>query len=176
MAGRLVTRQGVVRGRVAPQRSTQWLGSADDTSPTGLASNAAVMDQTFAFGEPATIVRTRGTLWVGTDQESADEQAFGAMGMAVVTDAAAAIGITALPLPSGNSDDDAWFVWQPWLSSFRFVSAAGFQDQLFAQYDFDSKAMRKVHDGSTAVVVLENDSAVGLLFVILFRMLVKLHG
>ena len=174
MAHRVVSR--VMRGRVGPKRSTQWIGSAADTAPTAIPANGVRMDQTFPFGEPATIVRTRGTLWVGTDQEAADETVFGAMGMAVVTNAAAAIGITALPLPSTDNFDDAWFVWLPWMSSFRFSSASGAQDQTFARFDFDSKAMRKVHDGSTAVVVFENDAADGLLFVILFRMLVKLHG
>ena len=176
MADRFVRRGGVIRGRTGPRRSTQWIGSADKTSPTAIPANGVRMDQTFPFLEPATIVRTRGTLWVATDQEGVDETTFGAMGFAVVTNAAAAIGITALPLPSTNNDDDAWFVWQPWLTSFRFVSATGTQDRIFSQFDFDSKAMRKVHDGSTAVVVFENDAADGLLFVIEFRMLVKLHG
>ncbi len=176
MADRFVRRGGVIRGRTGPRRSTQWLGSADRTSTTALGGNAVLMDQTFPFGEPATIVRTRGTLWVASDQVAATEDVFGAMGMAVVTDAAAAIGITAVPLPSSASDDDAWFVWLPWLTGIRVASAVGFQDRTFSRFDIDSKAMRKVHDGSTAVVVFENDVAQGIQFALQFRMLIKLHG
>ena len=176
MGDRLVRRGGVIRGRVGPRRSTQWLGSTDRTAVVALAGNGQLLDQTFGFSEPATIIRTRGTLWVRSDQEAADEVAFGALGMAVVTDAAALIGVTAIPKPSGNSDDDAWFLWAPWLCDFEVASQVGFQNENFSRFDFDSKAMRKVHDGSTAVVVLENDTAVGLEFSIMFRMLVKLHG
>jgi len=174
--GRVISRSGVIRGRAGPKRSTQWLGSADDTATVNLAANASVIDQTFAFGEPATIIRTRGTLWVGADQKAADETAFGAMGMAVVTDAAAAIGVTAVPLPSGASDDDAWFLWLPWFTDIRVSSQVAVNFNIHSRFDFDSKAMRKVHDGSTAVVVLENDTSVGVDFVMLFRMLIKLHG
>ncbi len=115
MANRFATRGVVVRGR-GPRRSTQWLGSAKDTGLTVLAANANVLDQSFAFLEPATIVRTRGTLWVFNDVNTA-QTTFGAFGMAVVDNAAAAIGITAVPKPSTNSSDDAWFLIFPWLAA-----------------------------------------------------------
>ena len=173
--GRIVTRSAVVRGR-GPKRSTQWLGSADNTAVTNLASNGTRLDQTFPFGEPATIIRTRGTLWVMPDQETTDEDAFGAFGMAVVTDEAAAIGVTAVPAPSSVSDSDQWFLWLPWFTNLRFQSGVGVEPNIAQRFDFDSKAMRKVHDGSTAIVVIENDTSVGLDFALLFRMLIKLHG
>ncbi len=54
----------VVRG---PRRATQWLGSADSTTFTTLANSGGVFDQSFAFAEDATIIRTRGSLWVSSD-------------------------------------------------------------------------------------------------------------
>ncbi len=174
MAHRVVTRS--IRGRTGPRRSTQWLGSADDTAVTALGSNVTLLDQTFAFGEPGTIVRTRGTLFVRPSVNTANATGFGVLGMAVVTDAAAAIGVTAIPAPSGASDDDAWFLWTPFATDVRFDTGIGFAMDTLTVFQFDSKAMRKVHDGSTAVVVLENDTTVSMDFVILFRMLIKLHG
>ncbi len=176
MANRFAARSGVARGRVLPRRSTQWLGSSDETAVTTLAANGKTLDQTFAFGEPATIVRTRGTLWVASDQTVASESVAGALGMIVVTDQAAAIGASAIPGPSSASDDDGWFVWQPWFADVNFEDATGLGFLTFARYDFDSKAMRKVHDGNTVAVMIENDFAVGAIFLMNFRMLVKLHG
>ncbi len=176
MADRFVRRSGVSRGRLAPRRSTQWIGSADDTALTTLGADVILLDQTFPFGEPATIVRTRGMLYLGPSANAADSTGFGVMGMAVVTDAAAAIGVTAIPAPSSNNDDDVWFVWTPFVANVRFDDATGFQVNTINKFPFDSKAMRKVHDGSTAVVMLENDTTTALQYVLHFRMLIKLHG
>ncbi len=171
-------RTGLLRGAVrGPKRATQWLGSSTETDISSLAAGTVLLDQTFAFGEPATIVRTRGTLWVGSDQVVADEFPFGALGMAVVTDEAVAAGAASIPAPEADSDSDQWFLWTPFQASLQFGSAIGFQSPSMARYDFDSKAQRKVHDGSTAVVMIENASATdGMRFLLLFRMLVMLHG
>ena len=177
MAGRVVTRGGLVRGRLAPRRSTQWLASADELGTTTLPFGSAILDQSFVFGEPATIIRTRGTLWIATDQFAATEQPLGAMGMAVVTDQAAGIGVTAVPTPITDSPSDEFFLWLPWFADVRDMGTGTVQFNTFSRFDFDSKAMRKVTDGTTAVVVLENSSsAAGANYAIMFRMLVKLHG
>ncbi len=44
MADRCARRGGVVRGRAGPRRSTQWLGSADDTTVTALAETSVTGD------------------------------------------------------------------------------------------------------------------------------------
>lgn len=171
---RFVQRTVVVRG--GPRRSTLWLGFAPDTTVTALAANASAIDQFFTFSESSTIVRTRGTLWIGSDQESNDEIAFGALGMGVVSTPAFTAGVALVPTPSTEMEDDLWFQWLPWFTNLLFSDATGFQANLFSRYDFDSKAMRKVHNGDTLVVVLENDIAVGVNFMIMFRMLLKLNG
>ena len=158
------------------RRSTQWLGSAVETGPSTLAAASVVLDQTFAFGEPATIIRTRGQLYIRSDQGAATEEPFGAMGIAVVTNEAAAAGVASVPTPMTEKASDSWFVWQPFLADVFFSDATGTRNA-FRIFEFDSKAMRKVHDGNTGVLVLENANASdGLNYMVSFRMLVKLHG
>jgi len=173
--GRLVAVGGGVARR--PRRATQWLGPADFSAIKVLGAASAVLDQSFAFAEDATIVRTRGSLWVRTDQVGANEAPFGALGFAVVRDEAAAIGITAIPTPIANADVDAWFVWQPFVQGFNFFSSVGANFDAMTRYDFDSKAQRKVNDSDTVVVVIDNNAAGhGMQYMILFRMLIMLHG
>ncbi len=93
------TRQSFRRSG-APRRSTEWIASAVITGSSSLAAATAVLDQSINIAEQSTIVRTRGSLFVKSDQVAANEQPFGALGMAVVTDQANAIGITAMPTPT----------------------------------------------------------------------------
>ena len=158
--------------RQGPRRATEWLASTDKSALQVLAAGAAIFDQFFNILEPATIVRTRGELWIASDQTSANEGPFGALGMAIVSDEAATVGITALPLPSTNSDSDLFFVHQ----FFQGYFATG-QGKTWQRHTFDSKAMRKVDSSENIVVVLENSQATfGLDFIINFRVLLKLHS
>ncbi len=168
------TRRPNVRGS---RRATQWIGSADSNNKASLAAGDTVLDQTFAFAEPATIIRVRGSLWVGSDQAAVTEEPFGALGFTIASDAAAAVGVGSVETPIVDEASDNWYVWMPFLSSVNFVSAVGTEFNYMARHDFDSKAMRKVDDGDTNCVVLENASAGdGLVYILKFRMLVKLHG
>ncbi len=164
----------VVRGT---RRATQWLAGAPVGNEVALAAATSVLDQVFAFGEDATIVRTRGRLWVASDQQVATEDASGAIGFSVVTDQAAAIGVTAVPKPVADQSSDNWFLWEPWATKFFFGSAVGFDAKGFSVIELDSKAQRKVDDGDNVAVVLQNNSSTaGIVFHLQFRMLVKLHG
>ena len=49
------------------RRATQWLASTAENGLTSLNANTSVMDQTFAFGEDGTVIRTRGTLFMKSD-------------------------------------------------------------------------------------------------------------
>jgi len=154
---------------------TQWAGSANSTGAQVLAASSAVLDQdlsqaALADVQPCTIVRTRGTLWVASDQASASEEPFGALGMEVVTEQARVAGVTAIPTPISQEANEQWFLWEP----FQAYFATG-QGVVWQRYEFDSKAQRKVQEGDAVVVVLENASVVGLEFIIKFRMLLKLH-
>ena len=170
----MARRHVVVRGSVRSRRATQWVASSLETAVTNLAGSSVLLDQTLTGTEPFTVVRTRGTLWVGSDQVATNEIAIGSLGMAVVSDQAAAIGVTAIPTPATDQESDLFFLWTPFLSDTRVVSAVGFETNTFSRNDFDSKAMRKVNENETIVVVLENSSSVGLDFLLNFRMLLKL--
>ena len=171
---RLVTVGRTVRG--GSKRATDWIASAADTARTSLAAATTVLDQIFPFEEPATIIRTRGSLWVDSDQMAATEFPFGAMGMMVASDEAAAVGVSAFPDPY-NTASFEFFVHQFWAAHLDFGSAIGFDSSAGERYDFDSKAMRKVDAGKTVGVVLTNNSATdGAVFLLSFRMLIKLHG
>ena len=171
------------RGILAPQRrsrrQTEWGASADVTGFTALGATAAVLDQRFtqvilAGVTPATIVRTRGLIAVRTDQQIATEDPFGAIGFAVVRENAGAAGVGSLPTPITDEIDDVWFVHQFWTAGFLFTGAS-FAD-VTKVFEFDSKAMRKIVDGDSIVIMLENASATaGVSYLVKFRILFKLH-
>ena len=163
---------------VGKKRATTWLASADITSVSSIAAAASILSQSFAFtSEDVTVVRTRGVLYWGTDQEAATERPFGALGMCVVGTPAATAGVASLPTPITDEDSDLWFLHESVGTDLRFLDATGVGFNTFREMRFDSKAMRKVVAGETIVVVLENaDSTGGVQFILKFRMLVKLHS
>ena len=98
--------------------------------------------------------------------------------MAVVSDQAEAIGVTAVPTPITDMASDLWFVHQLLYNEFTFADATGFEDRGQEQYVIDSKAMRKVEDGEDVVVVGESASGAGtggFVMAVGGRVLVKLH-
>ncbi len=108
-------------------------------------------------------------LWVRSDQVAALESPFGAVGVAVVSDEASALGITALPQPYQNQDSGLWFVHQFWA-----VSQGADARVTFNHFSIDSKAMRKVDVGQDIVELVENASgADGVQFIWSSRMLIK---
>jgi len=121
---------------------------------------------------PFTVVRVRGMLGVESDQIAANEQPFGAWGLAVVSDQASA-SLPNIPTPITDENSDLWFAYQFFATSWKFNTSGA---AIMATWEFDSKAMRKVDDGQNIVSVFENASALhGLNYIIKYRLLVKLH-
>ena len=174
MANRVVVR-GRIRGG-GNRRKTAWIASSIPVGVNALASGATSFDQQFvastAFpNSEVTVVRTRGQLYVQSDQVAAREECFGAMGMIMVRDPAAAVGGASLPGPLTEAFDDGWFVWEPWACS----KSSGDGDALVHAASFDSKAQRKFRGGDTIVVMVENSaSGFGVEFELNFRMLMML--
>ena len=169
-------RSGVMR------RETKWTSTG--VIATGLAAaGTSVQLATFtaAFlldNAPFTIMRTRGVIIQHTDQIAATEDQEVAYGIAVVTEQANAIGVTAVPTPFTDSESDSWFVYEVILGEYQFGSAIGFSGSAaFTQERIiDSKAQRKVEDGFDISAVVESSStSAGLGFASQFRMLIKLH-
>ncbi len=170
---RIVRRSFGGRSR-SPGRLTEWFASADVALWTALGASVFIFDSELTAAEkakrPFTITRTVGSVWMHSDQQAATEEPFGAVGMMVVSDKAAALGVTALPSPILQESSDEWFVYGAFAATAGTVEGAP-----VARLDFDSRAQRKVVDGETIVVMLENgSSAFGFTYVIKFRMLVKL--
>ena len=125
---------------------------------------------------PFTIVRTRFQVGILSDQLAADELQVAGLGMAVVSDQAAAIGVSAVPTPVTDLGSELWFQHRLMYSNFSFLTAAGFDQQGMVNYEIDSKAMRKVNESEDVVVVGERGGAgSGVIIVVGGRMLVKLH-
>jgi len=113
-------------------------------------------------------------MW-SSDQTAATESPFGALGMMVVNDTAAALGITGIPGPTADTDAP-WFVWEPLQTRIAFGTAVGFDEPAGYIATVDSKAMRKVGPNEDVVVVGGNAHATfGAGLQLEGRMLVKLH-
>jgi len=167
-------------GAIAQRRLTQWL----ELQPivAALADGASTLLFSLTTAEkalrPFTIVRTRLLVSLISDQQASSERQAAAVGMAVVSDQAEAIGITAIPTPITDMASDLWLVHQLLYNEFTFADSTGFSENGQAQYAVDSKAMRKVQDGEDVVVVAESSAAAatgGANIVVGGRVLVKLH-
>ena len=167
------------RGRLGAKRESVWLfvDTVEATlsgAPTAVLAN--VLNAAALALRPFTIVRTRGVLFIRSDQVTNSETYGVDLGYAVVSEQASAIGVTAVPTPLTDKGSDLFFVYEQLFDRIEESSGAGTgvptSTGRFMQYD--SKAMRKVGDDEDVVTVLENELA-GVLAVHSGRMLVKMH-
>jgi len=95
-----------------PRRDTLWffIGSSvvnltalGGTLLTSL--NAAALSL-----RPFTVIRTHLSVHLRSDQFAASEEQAAGVGMAVVSDEASAIGVSAIPTPVTDAASDLWFV------------------------------------------------------------------
>ncbi len=160
------------RGRRAGRSFRRSGGNTDwarlvSTVSTTLAANTKIIAATFQLSNPGigeTVRRTRGRFMVVSDQVSFVEDHLGAMGMMIVNDVAAGIGITAIPGPVTEAGDDGWFVWEPLVACSQMnptatSSGIGSGSMAMCSFEFDSKAMRRVEEGFQMVMVVENASS-----------------
>jgi len=167
------------RGGSRSVRATQWI-SIDTVASTLAGAPTAVLANSLnaaalAF-RPFTIVRTRGILHVRSDQVVADQTFIGDMGLAVVSDQAVAIGVTAVPTPLTDKGSDLFFVYEQVAGRLEISSGAGtgVPTNTGTFHIWDSKAMRKV-DGDQDVVLTVENELTGVVIVTSGRMLIKMH-
>ena len=159
-------------------RETRWLEV--DPVQTALAVGGVAITHSLNAVElalrPFTIVRTRGLFGLQSDQQVAAEFQVASLGMCVVSEQAAAIGVTAVPTPETDRSSDLWFMYESISRAFATEAGGGMvADFQYSRY-FDSKAMRKVEDGNDIVVVVEADGiSDGVVASVSARMLIKLH-
>ncbi len=173
----------MARGRITrtyarTKRGNVWIGLFGSTSSAAVAAATPILIGSLNAAalalRPFTIVRTRGVAIWESDQIAASELPFGAFGIQVVSDSAAAAGVSSVPTPTTQTDAD-FFVYEPLATSFVFASAIGIATQGGMVKEFDSKAMRKVGNDDDVVVTVEHFSgSFGALFNLGGRMLVKL--
>ena len=172
MADRFRARGTRVR---SAKRKTFWIGLGGVTAATAVAGSSGLLHATLNAAalaqRPFTVVRSIGSIWVGSDQSAASEDVLGAFGNAVVDDRAAGVGITAVPLPYTSISDSDWFQWIAFGYRFTFKDATGFSEGGFKRMDFDQRGQRKVPLGSDVVQVVENVGGLGLSFIWTQRLL-----
>jgi len=149
-----VARSRVVRS--GPRRKTTWIGPADQPFVTVPSSGKLLV----ASFDPAanglvspTVVRTRGQVAVAS-LGNATNDLVGAYGMCIVTDRAFAAGVGSIPGPFTDSGWDGWFVWRSFSLSLVQATGTGFIISSQVQ-EIDSKAMRKITNDETMVLVAE---------------------
>ena len=139
-----------------PRANFTWAGISSAALVTIPAASKVLLG-TFSletsFDE--TVRRIRGDLWIQSDQAAANEQQFGAFGLAVVSEAAATAGIASLPDPITEISEDLWFLYTPFLQSTN----GGANNGLGFHYPLESKAMRKVTDGYQVAIIVANSHA-----------------
>ena len=125
---------------------------------------------------PFTIVRTRLQVGIISDQAAASEDQVAGLGIAVVSEQAQAVGVTAVPLLIDDMESDLWLMHQLVYNTFLFADGTGFQDGGLQQYAIDSKAMRKVDIGQDVIVVAQRGGAgSGLNLFVGGRILIKVN-
>jgi len=160
--------------RGGSKRHGEWVGSAVQTAFIGLAASSVVLDQIFTpFDAGETLIRTRGLFAVKTDQIATSENFMGAVGIGVVSEQAATLGITAVPHPDTDSGWNGWLWHSYWAGAILFGDATGFASPAVVSVPIDSKAMRKVGDNERLVLVVENSSAVGVQYYLNTRLYSK---
>jgi len=159
------------------KRATSWFDIS--ITSTGVDNSSVLVNSLTALElarRPFTVVRTYLEILQLSDQAVATEQMHAAIGMCVVSDQAAAIGVSAVPTPITDDDSDLWYIHKFMLSGFAFSSAVGFDERLGRQYTIESKAMRKVNDAEDLIVVVEGSSlGEGQTLVTAGRVLIKEH-
>ncbi len=174
----MARKSGNVRRDGRMRRNTEWIEAPVDSTTLASASTAVltgVLSAGSLLLRPFTIVRTRGMFYARSDQTAALEDWSVALGYAVVSEQATAIGVTAVPTPETDKGSDLWFVYEEIFGTFGFISGVGVFMGDYSR-SFDSKAMRKVEDGQDLSIVVETSAiSAGVKVVESARILVKLH-
>jgi len=179
MANITVNRKsGFIRRGGVMRRETAWVAlTPTNTNLAGASISVLFTGYSAAVLalRPFTIVRTRGYLHCRSDQAGATEFFDAVLAMAIVSDQALAIGVTAVPTPDTDRDSDLFFLFEEIAGTIQQITSVGVLENQLGR-TFDSKAMRKVEDGQDIAVTIETAAAsLGVNFSKGGRQLIKLH-
>ena len=156
-----------------PNRGWSSLTNATYTA-VPVASKVLLGSFTVTLDLDETILRTVGILSIVTDNSAASEEQIGAFGMILVTDAALAVGVTAMPGPVTDADDDGWMLYVPFSQTIA-IGAAGVIES--KQYSFDFRGKRIVRGGVNMAIMIENAHATNAFDAsVMLRLLSQLRG
>ena len=111
---RTARRSGLVLRGGRQRRESLWT----DLAPAALTMSASggtishTPNAALLALRPFTVVRSRGAMYLRSDQSAAVEFQTAAWGGCVVSDEALAIGVTAVPTPVTELASDLWFIHQ----------------------------------------------------------------
>ncbi len=134
---------------------------------TTVASAVKAVHTSFNLSTPGigeTLRRVRGWASAISDTVAASEAYLGAMGIAIVSDTALALGITALPGPFTDINDDIWLFWMGFGGNVTLLDSTGVVVQPPYIQLIDNRAMRRVEEGQAVVVMVENAQSTGMIF------------
>ena len=167
-----------VRGGRSQRRETAWIGIANNTNTISAASTAvlsAALNAAALALRPFTIIRTHFYFRSFSDQIATTEFYGTSVGMAVVSDQARAIGVTAVPTPVTDLESDLFFMYGMQVGLLDVGDNTGVSLR-GVDHRIDSKAARKVNDDQDVVLVFETPAEVSSVITIQAgRMLLKLH-
>ena len=165
--------------RTGARRATSWFDLPPSSTAVTAGGGTILLSLTTAekAKRPFTIIRTYLEFDIQSDQSIASEVQTGAVGMAVVSDQASAIGVTGVPTPTTDAASDLWFMHKWFMSSFLFADATGFVEPNTRLYSIESKAARKVNDAEDVILVVEFAAGFSSGFIInaAGRLLIKEH-
>ena len=159
-------------------RTTFWFQATAVQATITAASTATLITSLNAAAlalRPFTVIRSRGYMQMTSDQSAASEVQEAAFGKIIVSDQAVAIGVTAVPTPSTDSQS-SWLLYERMADQLTLLSAVGFTHPTGRFMQIDSKAMRKVEEGQDLIGVLETGpNSSGVTVSTFIRTLIKLH-
>ena len=127
---RIITRSNrPIAVRSGAKRSTSWFQFQPALTTIATSSTAALVFNLNALAlarRPFTVVRSLWQLQVTSDQAAAQEEQRVGFAIAVVSEQASDIGITALPTPITDMESDAFFMYQ-----LLFASESSVTDKRF---------------------------------------------
>ncbi len=173
---RTARRSGLVLRGGRNRRESLWFFIQSSIQTLANPSTAVLLNSLNAAAialEPFTVVRVRGVLDIHSDQVAVNEFQSVALGFAVVSQQASAIGVTAIPTPITDQGSDLWLAYVNLMAGMALNT-----DLMGKSVEYDSRAMRKVEEGQDLVTVAESDIAgqtSGLVVRNIARVLIKLH-
>ena len=153
--------RGVTRARLPQRRGRAWeeaVGRNGVQTPISATGSVIATSVVAALSDGLTIARIRGRLDMWLSAADAVSSGFsGAVGIGVVSSAAATAGAASVPTPLTEQAWDGWMWWQSFglFAPIAALSSSTPLDGSQLHVEIDTKAMRKIAIDESLVAVIE---------------------